>query len=150
MPTPAINVVLDTNVLIAAALTDGYARSFLFGEQVSILRYQLYTSPAILEETQAKLEHKFELPRAEVVQFIDDVSAVNTLLRPTQKLKVVRGEDDNKLLECAVEARAELLVSFDKDLLSLKHYETTQIVHPSMLNTGSLSRNSSHQLRQPS
>jgi putative PIN family toxin of toxin-antitoxin system len=133
MPTPAINTVLDTNVLIAAALSDGYARRFLFGEQISILRYRLYTSPAILEETQTKLEHKFELPRAEVVQFIDDVSAVNTLLRPTKKLNVVRDEDDNKLLECAVEARAELLVSFDKDLLSLKHYKTTQIVHPSML-----------------
>jgi predicted nucleic acid-binding protein len=37
------------------------------------------------------------------------------------------------ILECAVEANAHLIITFDKDLLSLKTYENIQIAHPRMV-----------------
>lgn len=36
--------------------------------------------------------------------------------------------DDNRILECAVEGRADLIVSHDRHLLSLKEYKRIPIV----------------------
>jgi predicted nucleic acid-binding protein len=52
---------------------------------------------------------------------------------PKQKLTVVRDPDDNNILECAIEASAHIIASFDKDILDLKEYEGIKIVHPSVL-----------------
>ena len=45
----------------------------------------------------------------------------------------MRDPDDNKILECALEAEAHIVATFDKDLLDLNEYEKIKTVHPSML-----------------
>ena len=59
MHSPKIRIVPDTGFYIAAALKDGYARTYLIGKGSKYLRYQLYSSEAILLEVQSKLEDKF-------------------------------------------------------------------------------------------
>ena len=49
------------------------------------------------------------------------------------KSVVVRDPDDNKVLECAFEARADLIITADKDLLALKEFNSIKIIHPSSL-----------------
>lgn len=130
---PNIRIVPDTGFYVAAALKDGYARRYLVGQGSVYLSYQLFTSPEILLETQAKLEDKFCFDRQQVVEMLNLIRQVATTVHPTQKLRVVRDPDDNIILECALQARAEVILSFDKDLLKLKEYEKIKIVHPSML-----------------
>jgi putative PIN family toxin of toxin-antitoxin system len=42
--------------------------------------------------------------------------------------RIVEDPDDNKFLSCALEAKANYVVSGDSHLLSLKHFHTIQIV----------------------
>lgn len=133
MQNPKLKIVPDSGFYIAAALKNGYARSYLVGRGSKLFGYELFTSEGILLEVQTKLENKFGFERDEIVKIIQDVRRVTTIVHPKQKLEVVRDPDDNKILECAIEAEAHIVAAFDKDLLDLKDYEEIKIVHPSML-----------------
>ena len=133
MQNPKLRIVPDTGFYIAAALKDGFARSYLVGKGSKLFGYELLTSESILLEVQNKLEDKFGFEREEVVKVVQDIRRVVTVVYPRQKLTVVRDTDDNKILECAVEAEAHIVAAFDKDLLDLKEYEGIKMVHPSML-----------------
>lgn len=43
---------------------------------------------------------------------------------------VCRDPDDDAIIECAVNAKAELIISGDKDLLTLKQYDHIRIITP--------------------
>ncbi len=133
MPSPKLRLVFDTGLYIAAALEDGYARKYLVGRGSKVLTYSLFTSEAILLEVQSKLEGKFAFDRTRVVETMQQIRDVTAVVYPQQRVKVVRDPDDDKILECALEAEANIVVSFDKDLLSLKEFEGIKVVHPSML-----------------
>lgn len=130
---PNLNIVPDAGFFIAAILKNGYARSYLLGKGSKFLTYQLYSSEAIFLEIQGKLENKFGFDREQVVAVIRDIRAVVKIVHPSQKVEVSRDPDDNKIIECAIEAKAEVIVSFDKDLLDLKEYKDIKIIHPSEL-----------------
>jgi len=134
MPSPKLNIVPDTGFFIAAALKNGYARSYLVGRGSKFLSYELFSSEAILLELQEKLESsRFGFERAQVVKLLQQTRQVLTIVYPSQKITVVRDPDDDKILECALEAKADVIITFDKDLLSLKEYEGIKIIHPSDL-----------------
>jgi putative PIN family toxin of toxin-antitoxin system len=133
MQNSKLRIVPDTGFYIAAALKDGFARSYLVGKGSKLFGYELFTSEAILLEVQTKLEDKFGFGREEVVKVIQDIRRVATVVYPKQKLTVIRDPDDNKILECAVEAEAHIVAAFDKDLLDLKEYEGIKVAHPSKL-----------------
>ncbi len=134
MPSPKLNIVPDTGFYIAATLKNGYARSYLIGRGTKFLTYELFSSEAILLEVQEKLESdKFGFDRVQVVTALNQIRKVVAIVHPRQKVVVVRDPDDNKILECAKEAQADVIVTFDKDLLTLKEYEGIKIIHPTVL-----------------
>lgn len=47
---------------------------------------------------------------------------------PTQPLNITDDPDDNRILECAVAAGSDIIVTFDKDLLRLGEYGGIEIV----------------------
>jgi uncharacterized protein len=131
---PRLNIVPDTGFYIAAALKNGYARSYLIGRGTKFLTYDLFSSEEILLELQSKLEsRKFGFDRDQVVTAIEQIRGIVQVVHPRQKVSIARDSDDNKILECALAAKAEVIVSFDKDLLVLKEYKGIQIIHPRML-----------------
>lgn len=130
---PKLRVVADTGFYIAAALKNGYARSYLVGRGTKFLTYELFSSEAILLEFQTKLEDKFGFERAQTAKAITETRKVLTIVHPTRKVTAVRDPDDDKILECALEAAADIIVAFDKDLLALKEFEGIKIVHPATL-----------------
>lgn len=130
-----LKVVFDTNIYVmAAGMPGGYIDYWLEFATPPARRFYLYTSPAILTEAQTKLEDRLQFERALAVEYIERLKGIATVVNPTQKLGVVKEDpDDNMVLECAVEAKANLIVSADRDLLKLKQYEQIQIHHPSNL-----------------
>lgn len=132
---PPLKIVFDTNIFVmAAAMPGGYIDYWLDMATPPGNRFKLYTSPAILAEVQEKLEGKLQFERPLAVEYINRVKGITTIVNPIQKLDVVQNDpDDNIILECAVEARADIIVSADKDLLKLKAYESIQMQHPSNL-----------------
>ncbi|OGF52645.1 MAG: putative toxin-antitoxin system toxin component, PIN family [Candidatus Fraserbacteria bacterium RBG_16_55_9] len=47
------------------------------------------------------------------------------------RVSVCRDDDDNRVLECALDGRADYIVTGDKDLLDLKVFEGIKVVNVS-------------------
>lgn len=125
---------LDTNVYIAAALNPQSIIYKIVEDSAAQYLAQYYTSPEILQELQDKLESsKLGFSRADVVRWLNRLEEAVTVIRPKQKVDVLaeRDPDDNKILECALEAKADLIITADQDLLSIKEFGGTKIIHTS-------------------
>lgn len=128
-----LRLVFDTNVYIAAIISpQGYAARYV-AEAGLRNRYALYTSHEILAEIRGKIAVKAprKLPYAN--QLIGYIEIVASVIAPSLKITELDDEPDNRILECALEAKADLIVSFDKDLLRLKTFGGVAIIHPSLL-----------------
>lgn len=128
-----IRTVFDTNVYLAASKKNGYARIQLQRARPNG-SYQLFISPEIILEIRRKLELKFGYGTAESAGFVEMIMCYATLVQPKQKVRgVLKDTDDHIILECALEAKATIIVSADKGLLRLKEFRGITIIHPTML-----------------
>jgi putative PIN family toxin of toxin-antitoxin system len=128
-----VRVVLDTNVYITAALNPQSIIYKIVEDSAAQYLAQYYTSPEILQELQDKLENpKLGFSRADVVRWLNRLEEAVIVIRPQQKVDVLteRDPDDNKILECASEAKADLIITADHDLLALKGFQGIKIMHP--------------------
>lgn len=111
-------VVFDTNIYISALITPGGR-----GESAYLKAgggcIQQFTSVPILTELAGKLQGKFKWDAERVKEAIRHVAAVATVLKPDKRLTVLADDPDNRILECAVEAHAEAIVTGDRHLLDL-------------------------------
>jgi len=127
-------IVLDTNVYISAALNPDSLLYRLVEDSTSQNLAEYYTSPEIIAELQDKLENKFRFDRKTVVRWINQLDQSVNVIRPSKKITIINNDpDDNKILECAVDCQADLIISADKHLTSMKKYENIKIMHPSSL-----------------
>jgi|SRR3989304_914610 len=127
--------VLDTNVIVSAVLSGGSPPD-------SILRawrreaFQLATSAPLLSELETVLKREHIAKRlgwspGERKAFIADLREGATVVIPENRLQVVLADpSDNRVLEAAVAAQADYVVSGDQHLLGLKTCEGVQIVTP--------------------
>lgn len=124
-------IVCDTNVLISALLFPGGAPDKLF-QRILAGRLRHATSPDILTELTRVLERKFSHLADQVPAVLQLVRDVSQLVYPALRLQVIINDPtDNRILECALAAHAQFVVTGDrKHLLPLKAYEGIQIVSP--------------------
>jgi putative PIN family toxin of toxin-antitoxin system len=120
-------VVLDTNVYISALMFGGLPGSLL---DLAFLRaFTLVISPALLDELEEKLRAKFELTIEDSAFLRAKLEDVAQVVDPEEVLSVIaEGPDDNRVLECAVKGRADLIVSGDRHLLKLAQYQGITIL----------------------
>jgi putative PIN family toxin of toxin-antitoxin system len=126
-----VRVVLDTNVLVSALLFTGITSELTSLWQKSSITVLL--SREILEEYLRVLSYpKFELSETEIRDLMgEELLPYATVINPTRRLHVVeRDPSDNKFIECAVTGRARVIISGDKDLLSLGKYRHIRIRSP--------------------
>jgi uncharacterized protein len=64
----------------------------------------------------------------EAEQFIELLKEIAVIGSPSISITICRDPKDNYLLALAKDAKANFLISGDKDLLVLKNFETTKIV----------------------
>jgi putative PIN family toxin of toxin-antitoxin system len=121
-----IRVVLDTNVIVSALVFGGVPRGIL--ELAEAGQCELFYSQPIQTEVRRVLTEKFDWPQAILQQALPVLWSMGTLVAPLITLNAV--PDDNRILECAVEAQAHVVVSGDHHLLALKNYRSISIVTP--------------------
>lgn len=127
-----MRIVLDTNVFIAAALKGGFSEDII--KMASNNMIVIICSEEILQELYKKLTEKFHWSIKDSTYFIDTLREVVEIVEIKEKLNVITQDpDDNKILECAKSGKANLVVSSDQDLIKLKQFEETAIVHPKTL-----------------
>ncbi|MBI4527723.1 MAG: putative toxin-antitoxin system toxin component, PIN family [Deltaproteobacteria bacterium] len=102
------------------------------GERAFLLarrrRFNLYTSVAILTETAQKLREKFNQFEDDIKEALKMISRAATVLKPAIHFDVLKDIPDNRILECAVEAAADLVVTGDRHLLNLRRFRGTPII----------------------
>jgi putative PIN family toxin of toxin-antitoxin system len=123
-----MKIVIDTNVFISA---------FVFkGRAATVYHYcasaeTIFISEWILEELTRILHRKFDVPEADIQDFVALLSERCSLAHPTSPLPAIcRDPDDNHILQLAEHIAADFLVTGDKDLLSLGSFASARIVTP--------------------
>ena len=102
------------------------------GEEALLLalrrKVDLFTSVPILTETTRILRTKFDQPERDILTALKQISRAATILRPARTVSVLEDLPDNRILECAVSAQADLVVTGDHHLLALKEFEGIPLV----------------------
>lgn len=126
-----MRVVLDTNVLLSALAFPGSKPDQVL-QRIRRGEVALFLSAFILAELERILRDKFRFTTRQTDERVAVIRRMATLVEPTERIAlVVAKDDDNRILECAVAARADYLVTGDKEhLLPLRSIGATQIVTP--------------------
>ncbi|WHZ26811.1 MAG: hypothetical protein OJF51_001607 [Nitrospira sp.] len=124
-----IRAVLDTNVLVSALLFTGSPSRLVPAWQTRRLKPVI--SADVLKEYVRVLSYpKFKLTDQEIHSLIegDLLPFVDTVQTRPISVPNLRDPDDMKFLACARTAGVHWLVSGDDDLLSLRKFESIEIV----------------------
>lgn len=128
-----IVAILDTNLFISGMFGQNSVTAQL--QELWVRQdFQLGTSLEIMREVNRVLQY----PRIKE-RLLDDDETVRRFFRLVfrkavvardtfQTDKIVDDPTDNKFLACALEIKADYIVSGDNHLLELKHFHRTQIV----------------------
>lgn len=124
-------VVLDTNILLSGIIWGGNP------EKIIATFYQGKTTIAFSKETFQEFCEKVLIfsqkypPVKEKLYFYQKLLARQTEFFVIKKhFSLSRDSKDNKFLDLAYAAKAEYLITGDKDLLILKKFKKTKIVSP--------------------
>jgi len=121
-------VVLDTNVTISALFWGGPPRDIY--NLIRSGKLAMLVSEAMECEFIRVLGYeRFGLSAPEIMPLIRNIRSYATPVAPRAKLAVITADPtDNIFLECALEGKADYIISGDKHLIDLKVYEGIPII----------------------
>ena len=122
-----MKVVLDTNVLING-FKDDYSYEKKIIDAVIAGEIEAYANRQTLREN--RLIASQLIDNDEYRHALDDLFAQINWVVNRRQIRVVSDPEDNKILESAVEAKADYLVTSDNHLLSLDEYRGVKIINP--------------------
>jgi uncharacterized protein len=122
-----VRVVFDSNVFISALVFPGMRA------EKALLRIiegndQLLVSKPIIDEVLGVLARKFARDREELARAAILLAELGDVIRPRRRVRVLRDETDNRILECGVAGHADLIVTGDHAMLELGRFEDIRIV----------------------
>lgn len=119
---------LDTNVLVSGTVFGGAPGSII--NAAVDRRFILALSPTILHEYEDVLSRsKFGLLPEAVELLVRDMESHALIVYPTKKHQIVADDpDDDAVVDCAVEAGADVIVSGDSHLTGVRQVEGIPVV----------------------
>lgn len=126
-------VVLDTNTIVSALLSPN-------GTPAEIFRYleagkiAVATSDYLLDElervlTYPKVARYIKASETDINLFVKRFRMFADIVQPESNINAVEKDpDDNHVLECAVAAKADFLITGDQHLLELEEFEGIEIL----------------------
>ena len=131
-----MTIVVDTNVIISALLFGGNPQRVL--EMVITQTVRMAVSRKMLDEVAGVLQgRKFRYPYEVALSIVREIESISDLVVPVRRIEAI-GPDpyDDMVLECAVTADADYIVTGDAHLLELKEFEAIRIVTPAQFLKG--------------
>jgi uncharacterized protein len=114
-------VTLDSNIYISALVFGGKPNRIL--EMAIEGQVEIAISDAIIEEVRRHLPRKFGWSDERTTEAIESINEYAAHVTPSEQIDAVEADpDDNRVLECAVEAASDVIVSGDLDLLRIGSY----------------------------
>ncbi len=125
-----MKALFDTNMLLAAFLTEGVCAKLLTRARKQ--QFNLITCPFVLHEFERILTKKFSATKLEKENALALITeAAQDIVQPSETpFGACRDKDDDNVLACALEAEADYLITGDKDLLHLKVFRGIRIITP--------------------
>lgn len=124
-------VVLDTNVLISGLLSTSSTPARAM--ELAVSRGQLLASTGTLRELVTKLHSpKFDpyVPRERRDALLLRLAPLVEIVEVVQRVQASRDPDDDKSLEVAINGRADVIVTGDRDLRALNPFRRIAILTP--------------------
>jgi putative PIN family toxin of toxin-antitoxin system len=120
-------VVLDTNVLVSAIISDGKSRELL--KKGIANQYSIVMSDLILKELITVLRRpKFDLSEDELQRTILALIRTAEVVNVKTKIKVVKEDPkDDMIIETAIDGCADTIVTGDNHLLVLKCFRGIKV-----------------------
>lgn len=129
-----MKIVLDTNVLISGTFWTG--DSFKILNKIDKEEIELIISEDLIKEYEKiinsdEIIEKITDKKLILNKVVQKVINNSVIVEPKQKFNVVKDDaKDNKIIEAAIEGKADYIISQDKHLLKLKSYQGIKIISP--------------------
>ncbi len=123
-----MRVVIDTNVLISAIFWTGKPKQLL--NRVRQQKITFITSNDLLNELKEILirrDKPFHLSDNEASQVVETIRGLAEVVKIRSRITVCHDETDNKVLACAIDGKAESIISGDMHLLGLGSFKGVRI-----------------------
>jgi putative PIN family toxin of toxin-antitoxin system len=106
-----LRVVLDTNVVVSGLLRQEGAPAAILDAATS-KQFRCYISESLLDEYREVLTRDYlGLDQRRAARFIGDLREVAIFVVPRKKVVVARDPDDDWVMECALEAGVDFIVT---------------------------------------
>ena len=123
-----LRIVADTNIYVSAILFGGLPEDFMMLAKAA--KFKLYISLPIFEEIRKVLVLKFSATDMVIETALRTIRAATHLVqpRPFPEIVIERDPSDDRILECAVAAYANIIISGDRHLRDLNRFENIEIM----------------------
>lgn len=127
-----LRVVLDTNILVSAAINKFGASSRLF-DRFQKQELVLVTSEFQLRELTRVLHYKrikkkYRLTETAIKKIVGVIRRLSVIVTAETIPEAAADQDDNQILAAAIEGKTDTIVSGDEHLLELKNYRRIKIM----------------------
>jgi uncharacterized protein len=122
-----MRAVFDTNIYISALAIPGGAAERAMRLAINGT-FELALSRAILDEILEVLSRKFARDAEELARTAIFLSSLAIYAASTERIRVLADEPDNRILECALAAAADVIVTGDEEILALGTWQGIEIV----------------------
>ena len=122
-------VVIDLNVFVRALLGSKINKAIY--EAIKEERIMLAFCPDMLENlTRVLLRPRLKLKLEDIKEYLELIKTKAIIVKPKIRTNTCRDASDNIVLETAIAAKADIIISNDKDLLVLKSFRGIPIIKP--------------------
>jgi putative PIN family toxin of toxin-antitoxin system len=123
-----VKVILDTNIIISGIGFGGKPRQIL--HLILDNKIKAVTSPILLAELEDVIEKKFPKLAYSFELSNKQIKGKFKIVKPKKSLLTARDDDDNRVLEAAIEGECSYIITGDRDLLDLATFKNIKIVTP--------------------
>lgn len=123
-----VKVTLDTNIIISGIGFGGKPRKIL--HLILDNKIKAVTSSILLAELEDVIDKKFPKLASSFVLISKQIKGKFKIVKPKKSLLIARDDDDNRVLEVAIEGKCSYIITGDRDLLDLKNFKNIKIVTP--------------------
>lgn len=133
MPSEVQKVILDTNVIVSALISNSAPTDILYDivlkSEVSLcLSDEIYTE--YVNVLNREKFSRFKNFRENAVVVLKELKSIGNYLAVSQKVNLISDESDNKFLELAFESSADFLITGNTLDFDFDTFENTRIVTP--------------------
>ncbi len=122
-----MKIVVDTNVVISGVFFGGNPRKIV--EAIVDGAINAYATAEIVDEYMEIIESMIARKQGKIsLSILSPLFSSLKVIEGKTDIAICRDPDDDKFIECAVDAKALYIVSGDNDLLDIEAYDGIQII----------------------